>query len=240
MKEVRTRLLVLVLGVLFGLLLSKYVFDSDHLPPQVQVVDESLISSEPTLYRHYFVNLEGYCYKPRGWEEYRKVESSRPREAELTQEGDYLFLGYKVVFFFQSEKQTQSGTIGGRELLKEIRSPENLLTESARKELTPEWIAEFVDAPGFITEPWSNKEALNANVLDYLFSHQDLIPLSWRRLNEYGETPRIFFWGTIFSDDKDELQVSYLQWECDRWNWGYQSLNSEWDRSSVAAIAEPN
>ena len=41
---------------------------------------------------------------------------------------------------------------------------------------------------------WSD---LNANVLDYLIAHQDLIPDSWRR-DEKGNARRIFFRGTIY------------------------------------------
>jgi hypothetical protein len=37
----------------------------------------------------------------------------------------------------------------------------------------------------------ANKNALNANVLDYLLAHQELIPKSWK-----GKS--IFFWGTIY------------------------------------------
>lgn len=51
------------------------------------------------------------------------------------------------------------------------------------------------------------KNPLNANVLDYLLDHPDLIPKEWR-----GKW--IYFWGTIYRDSDDDLCVRCL-YVCD-------------------------
>ena len=56
-----------------------------------------------------------------------------------------------------------------------------------------------------------NKEQifLNASVLDYLLTHQTLIPEKWKG------SRRIFFWGTIF--ENCGIFVRYLRWTGDDW-----------------------
>lgn len=53
---------------------------------------------------------------------------------------------------------------------------------------------------------------LNANVLDYLLAHPNLIPENWK--NKY-----IFFWGTIYRSSDDGLCVRCLHWNGYRWRW---------------------
>lgn len=69
-----------------------------------------------------------------------------------------------------------------------------------------------------IIEALKDKKALNANVLDYLLAHPELIPRSWKG------TKSIFFWGTIYRrDDNGNLYVRYLRWDgsgwCSRYGW---------------------
>ena len=59
-----------------------------------------------------------------------------------------------------------------------------------------------------------NKPTLNANVLDYLLAHPELIPEDWK-----GRA--VFFWGSIYRNSNDYLCVRYLFWGGDRWGWDY-------------------
>lgn len=63
---------------------------------------------------------------------------------------------------------------------------------------------------------------LNANVLDYLFANQELIPEEWKE-NTNGNTIYIFFWGTIYRNSDDGLHVRCLSWRGARWG-----LSSRW------------
>ena len=62
------------------------------------------------------------------------------------------------------------------------------------------------------------KPVLNANVLDYLLAHQELIPESWKK-DENGNIRYIFFWGTIYRRSGGRLGVRYLYWDGCRWHW---------------------
>ena len=59
-----------------------------------------------------------------------------------------------------------------------------------------------------------DKPILNANVLDYLLAHPELIPEEWK--GKY-----VFFWGTIYRDSVSDLDVRCLCWGGGRWYWGY-------------------
>ena len=48
------------------------------------------------------------------------------------------------------------------------------------------------------------KPLMNANILDYLLDHPELIPKDWK--GKY-----IFFWGTIYRDPNNNLCVRYLR-----------------------------
>jgi hypothetical protein len=61
----------------------------------------------------------------------------------------------------------------------------------------------------------ASEPVLNANVLDHLLAHPELIPEEWK-----GKA--IFFWGTIYRCSDGRLCVRYLYWRdgrwyCDRW-----------------------
>lgn len=69
---------------------------------------------------------------------------------------------------------------------------------------------------------------INANVLDYLFSHPDLIPKEWKG-------KKIFFWGTVYEFEVDNSsRVRYLNEDSDAW--GDRSLDSYWYDSEPAAL----
>lgn len=58
------------------------------------------------------------------------------------------------------------------------------------------------------------QSVLNANVLDYLLGHLELIPEEWK--GKY-----IFFWGTIYYSHVGSCCVRYLHWNGSRWDWDY-------------------
>ena len=71
---------------------------------------------------------------------------------------------------------------------------------------------------------------LNANVLDYLIIHPELIPESWKN-------KRIYFWGTIYRDSDGDLHVRHLDWNGSEWGWHFKWLNNVFSLGSFAAIA---
>jgi hypothetical protein len=63
-----------------------------------------------------------------------------------------------------------------------------------------------------------SRSVLNANVLDHLLAHPELIPEDWK-------SKTIFFWGTIYCGFPGFLCVRYLYWDGSSWFWGYCSLS---------------
>jgi len=82
-----------------------------------------------------------------------------------------------------------------------------------------------------LREELANEPVLNANVLDYLLAHPELIPEEWK-----GKC--IFFWGTIYRYSGDSLFVRYLCWSGGRWGWDYGWLDGGWDSHSPAACLQ--
>ena len=70
---------------------------------------------------------------------------------------------------------------------------------------------------------------LNANVLDYLLAHRELIPEEWK-----GNA--IFFWGPIYRLSGGDLCVRCLYWDDDAWHWGYCWLDDGWGGYYPAAV----
>jgi|GEM_PF-1102615 len=75
---------------------------------------------------------------------------------------------------------------------------------------------------------------LDANVLMYLYEHEELIPETWK-----GKT--VFFFGTVYQKLDGSRVVPYLHWHTwgvDRGNWqiGYRALSDKWGMFSHAAI----
>ena len=73
------------------------------------------------------------------------------------------------------------------------------------------------------------QKTLNANVLDFLLKHPELIPDEWKN-------KAVFFWGTIYRFSDGNLCVRYLSWDGDGWHWSYYWLDSDWDDSNPAAV----
>jgi len=76
---------------------------------------------------------------------------------------------------------------------------------------------------------------LNANVLDYLLAHPDLIPEEWKK-DEQGNTRYIFFWGTVYRRSSGYLCVRCLCWSDGRWFWGGSWLDDGWSSRDPAAL----
>jgi len=76
----------------------------------------------------------------------------------------------------------------------------------------------------------ANKPVMNANVLDYLLAHPELIPEEWK--GEY-----TFFWGTIYRGSDGGLYVRYLGWSGSRWFWHYYWLGFDFGFDNPAAHA---
>jgi len=75
----------------------------------------------------------------------------------------------------------------------------------------------------------SGMSVLNANVLDYLFDHPELIPEDWK--GKY-----VYFWGTIYRHSDGNLNVRYLYWLGGQWHWGYDWLDPDWNGNSPAVL----
>lgn len=78
-----------------------------------------------------------------------------------------------------------------------------------------------------------SKRVLNANFLDYLLEHQELIP-------DACEDLAVFFWGTKYEDSDGNLCVRYLRKLCGEWGWSYNELFQDFISISAAAIFDPN
>ncbi len=70
---------------------------------------------------------------------------------------------------------------------------------------------------------------MNANVLDYLLAHPELIPEEWK-----GKA--VFFWGTVYRYSDGYLCVRYLDWFGGRWVWRYLWLGHVWHAGYPAAV----
>lgn len=74
------------------------------------------------------------------------------------------------------------------------------------------------------------EKSLNANVLDYLLAHPELIPESWK-----GSI--IFFFGTQYYDSVGNICIRYLCWFGKEWGWSCRWLNGcSWQTAFIATF----
>ena len=73
------------------------------------------------------------------------------------------------------------------------------------------------------------KPVMNANVLDYLLDHPELIPLDWKGKN-------VFFWGTIYRGSGGDLCVRCLSWSGYGWYSDHERLGGDWGGVDHAAL----
>ena len=81
----------------------------------------------------------------------------------------------------------------------------------------------------------TDKPVLNANVLDYLLAHTELIPEEWKQ-DEQGRTRYIFFWGTIYRGPGGYLCVRCLDWCGGRWQWDWDWFENDWSVQYPSAL----
>ena len=74
-----------------------------------------------------------------------------------------------------------------------------------------------------------DKPVFNANLLDYLLVHPELIPEEWK-----GKL--VFFWGTIYRHVDGYLRVRCLRWFDDGWHWHFSWLDHDFHGSDPAAV----
>ncbi len=87
-----------------------------------------------------------------------------------------------------------------------------------------------------LREELAGKEVLNANVLDYLLAHQELIPESWKR-DECGNVRFIYFWGTVYRVSHGYLYVRCLFWHDVGWHRHDSWLGYDWPSHEPAVLA---
>lgn len=75
----------------------------------------------------------------------------------------------------------------------------------------------------------ASEQVLNANVLDYLLAHPDLIPEDWK--GKY-----VFFWGTIYRYSDGNLYVRCLYFDGGSWGWDCLCLFSNFHGYDPAAV----
>ncbi len=70
---------------------------------------------------------------------------------------------------------------------------------------------------------------LNANFLDFLVKHQELIPADWK-------DEVVVFWGTIYQGINERLYVRTLEWQIDRYVSSYMWVACYFGQHEPAAI----
>jgi hypothetical protein len=138
---------------------------------------------------------------------------------------------------------------------KKLKAPGHLIDCNAHPFVPPEWFVEKHQLGGLwefnptkvffypsnrqvtgsieghkLRQKLTDKSVLNANVLDYLLDHPELIPEDWKN-------KRIYFWGTIYRDSDGDLYVRQLDWDGSKWSWHFKWLNNIFSIGSFAAIA---
>lgn len=86
-------------------------------------------------------------------------------------------------------------------------NPENIMLYLSGEQKVGKWTK-----GNSLRNYFEDKPVLNANVLDYLLTHPELIPESWK-------DKVVFFWGTIYRDSASHLCVRSLCWLNGRWGW---------------------
>ncbi len=80
-----------------------------------------------------------------------------------------------------------------------------------------------------LQEELKDQKVFNANLLDYLLEHPELIPETWKGKG-------VYFWGTIYRNADGRACVRYLYWDGGRWHWGAIWLGYGWDAHYPAAV----
>lgn len=117
----------------------------------------------------------------------------------------------------------------------ELLSPRNLSVVSNRQDGLMEWDSKkwylctfgqqfFGGMSGhMVRKELAGRPVLNAYVLEYLLANPHLIPEEWK-----GKW--VYFWGTVYMNDRGSLCVRCLNWSWGRWRW-----DSRWLDNGLAA-----
>ncbi len=81
----------------------------------------------------------------------------------------------------------------------------------------------------------AGKPVFNANLLDFLLAHPELIPEGWKK-DESGLARHIFFWGTVYRNRDNCLYVRGLSWNGDAWGLVLFWLDGDWYDFYPAAL----
>ncbi|WKZ26279.1 MAG: hypothetical protein QY304_02705 [Candidatus Paceibacterota bacterium] len=133
---------------------------------------------------------------------------------------DHIILGNADPFVpsgWEVEKHQKSGD------LKLTRDGDDLYLDGKKIEffLSPNQQCDKVIKGDKLRKELEGKPVLNANVLDYLLAHPDLIPDSWK-VDDQGRTRYLLFWGTVYRSPGGRLCVRFLSWDGGGWDWdGY-------------------
>lgn len=88
---------------------------------------------------------------------------------------------------------------------------------------------DMVDEGHLLREYLSNKDVLNANVLDYLLVHPRLVPEKW-------QGKKVFFWGTIYRSPDNLLYVRCLIWHGNMFDSDHNRLSYMFSSCAPAAV----
>ena len=121
--------------------------------------------------------------------------------------------------------------------------PEGWKVEEHKKSGKVKWTKELIElylSPGQkngkciegnkLRKELASKPVLNANILDYLLAHPELIPEEWK--GKY-----VFFWGTVYRGSGGCLYVRVLCWDGGRWSWDYYWLDGDFNDNDPAALS---
>lgn len=87
-----------------------------------------------------------------------------------------------------------------------------------------------------IKKQLADRPVLDANVLDYLLAHQEVIP-------EESKDDNTYFWGTIYRRFDPFFRswfplVRYLCWKDSLWRWGATELHDDFPPNSPAILLD--
>ena len=149
------------------------------------------------------IDCDADPFIPDGW---TKVEHKKG--------GQWEFNPDKIEFYF-SKRQQRFYFVEGED---------NFSTLQERQRFQ----ASFIEGNELRTE-LVTKPVLNANVLDYLLAHPQIIPVEWKGVS-------VSFWGTIYCNPSGSLSVRCLAWWGGRWRSNHIWLGNNWRHDNPTAI----
>ncbi len=81
-----------------------------------------------------------------------------------------------------------------------------------------------------LREKLKGRPVMNANLMDYLLAHQELIPDDWKGKG-------ICFWGTIYRAPNGDFGLRYIYWDGLGWAWVYRWFANGFDSNSPTLVS---